>query len=315
MAISDHMEGFHGLPVVEFPDTTSSAELPAADDVAWRIAIEPWDSKESWPDAFARFLETVDSTAVRALVVGVWGEGDDDSEPVVAALVAAKDRLPALRALFLGDITYDENECSWIHQSDVTPLLAAFPDLREFGFRGGENMELHPVEHRALRALSVQTGGLDVEVLRAVAASELPALERLDLWLGTTEYGATAEISDLEPFLTGTRFPALTHLALRNSDIQDQIALAIASAPVVARLSSLDLSLGTLGDEGAAALLEGQPLTHLKTLDLHHHFISSALSKRLVAALEPFGVEVILSGEEEAEIDDDREWRYVAVGE
>ncbi|MEV0247626.1 STM4015 family protein [Nocardia sp. NPDC050712] len=315
MAISDHMEGFHGLPVVDFPDAASTADLPAADDVAWRVAIEPWDSKESWVNAFARFLDTVESTAVRALVVGVWGEGDEDSEPVVAALVEAADRLPALRAVFLGDITYDENECSWIHQSDVTPLLEAFPKLREFGFRGGENMRLRPIEHAKLRTLSVQTGGLDVEVLRAIAASELPAVERLDLWLGTSEYGATAEISDLEPFLSGTRFPALRHLGLRNSEIQDQVAVAVAAAPVVARLTTLDLSLGTLGDEGAAALLEGQPLTHLKTLDLHHHFISSALSKRLAAALEPFGVEVILSEEEEAEIDDDREWRYVSVGE
>ncbi|WP_194818033.1 STM4015 family protein [Nocardia sp. XZ_19_385] len=315
MAISDHMEEFHGLPVFEFPDAATTVELPAPGAVAWRIGIEPWDSKETWAAAFARFLDAVDSTAVRALVVGVWGEGDDDSEPVVAALVEAKDRLPALRALFVGDITFDENECSWIHQSDVTPLLETFPKLREFGFRGGENMRLRPFEHTALRSLSVQTGGLDVEIVRAVAASDLPALERLDLWLGTSEYGATAEVSDLEPILSGTQFPALTSLALRNSEIQDQIAIAIASAPVVARLSTLDLSMGTLGDEGAAALLEGQPLTHLKTLDLHHHFISSALSKRLAAALEPSGVEVILSDEEEAEIDDDREWRYVAVGE
>ncbi|MGW0247578.1 STM4015 family protein [Nocardia goodfellowii] len=315
MAISDHMESFHGLPVVEFPDSATTLALPEADGVAWRVAIEPWDSKETWADAFTRFLETVDSTAVRAIVVGVWGEGDEDSEPVVSALVAAKDRLPALRALFVGDITYDENECSWIHQSDVTPLLEAFPKLREFGFRGGENMRLRPIEHAALRSLSVQTGGLDVELVRAVVASDLPALERLDLWLGTSEYGATVEISDLEPILSGTRFPALKHLGLRNSEIQDQIALAIASAPVVARLTTLDLSMGTLGDEGAAALLEGQPLTHLQTLDLHHHFISSALSKRLTAALEPFGVSVILSEEEEAEVDDDREWRYVAVGE
>ncbi|MEU8900665.1 STM4015 family protein [Nocardia sp. NPDC048505] len=315
MAISDHMEEFHGLPVFEFPDADSKAELPAAGAVAWRVGIEPWDSKESWVAAFTRFLETVDGTEVRALIVGVWGEGDEDSEPVVAALVEAAPRLPALRALFVGDITYDENECSWIHQSDLGPLLRAFPALREFGFRGGENIGFPVARHAELRTLSVQTGGLDVEIVRNIAASELPALERLDLWLGTSEYGATAEIADLEPFLTGTAFPALKHLALRNSEIQDQIALAMAAAPVVARLTTLDLSMGTLGDEGAAALLEGQPLTHLKTLDLHHHFISSALCKQLAGALEPFGVEVILSEDEEAEFDDDREWRYVSVGE
>ncbi|GAA4600549.1 hypothetical protein GCM10023195_00170 [Actinoallomurus liliacearum] len=38
----------------------------------------------------------------------------------------------------------------------------------------------------------------------------------------------------------------------------------MASAPVVARLEVLDLSMGTLSDDGATALLSGQPLTHLK---------------------------------------------------
>ncbi|MFC9897226.1 STM4015 family protein [Nocardia sp. NPDC127579] len=315
MAFSEHFEEFHGLPVFEFPDAETTVELPAPATVAWRLAIEPWDSKHTWPETFERFLATVESAQVRAIVVGAWGESDEDSAPVVAALVEAADRLPALRALFVGDITYDENECSWIHQSDLTPLFGAFPDLEEFGFRGGEQMEFTAVEHTALRSLSVQTGGLDAEVVRGIAASRLPALERLDLWLGTSQYGATAEIADLEPFLSGTTFPALRHLGLRNSDMQDQIAVAVSSAPVVARLTTLDLSMGTLGDEGAAALLEGQPLTHLKTLDLHHHFVSSTLRERLTAALRPYDVEVILTDDEEAEFDDDREWRYVAVGE
>ncbi|MFC7639817.1 hypothetical protein ACFQX6_01220 [Streptosporangium lutulentum] len=43
----------------------------------------------------------------------------------------------------------------------------------------------------------------------------------------------------LEPILSGERLPTLKHLGLQDSEIQDEIASAVASAPVVARLESL----------------------------------------------------------------------------
>ncbi|MCU1642051.1 MAG: putative cytoplasmic protein [Nocardia sp.] len=317
MAISDHLQEFHGLPVFEFPDIARKVTLPPPETVAWRIAIEPYgDSAETWPEAFARFLETVDSTQVRALVIGSWGESDEDSAPIIAALIEAKDRLRALRGIFLGDITYEENEISWIHQSDVSPLLASFPELEEFGVRGGEQLAFPALTHTALRNLSVQAGGLGAEVVQGVGASELPALETLDIWLGVSWYGGTATVADLEPILSGAKFPRLTHLALRNSEIQDEIAAAVAGAPVVARLTTLDLSMGTLGNEGAEALLAGQPLTHLRKLDLHHHFIGPEMQKRLIAALEPAGVVLDLSDAEvEDEAEDPEDRRYTAVSE
>ncbi|WP_227983918.1 STM4015 family protein [Nocardia spumae] len=313
MTVSDHLETWHGLPVVAFPDADSTAELPGADEVAWRISADPFgDSDETWPQTFARFLDAVDPSAVRALVIGVWGEMyDESSELVINELLAVRDRFSNLRALFVGDVTFEESEISWINQSDVTPLLSAFDQLLEFGVRGGEHLAFPPASHATLRSLVVQTGGLDGEVVRGIAASDFPALEHLDIWLGTSWYGGNATVADLEPLLQGTRLPKLRSLALRNSEIQDEIAAALASAPVVPRLSTLDLSMGTLGDEGVEALLGGQPLTHLKNLDLHHHFIGESMRNRLLAALP--GVEVDLS---ECESDSgEREERYTAVAE
>lgn len=99
--------------------------------------------------------------------------------------------------------------------------------------------------------------------------------------------------------------------------MEDAVAAAVASAPVVARLETLDLSMGVLTDEGAAALLGGQPLTHLKKLDLHHHYIGEPLLERLRRTLEPAGVELDLDrGDAEEDQDGDGTvWRYVAVGE
>ncbi|MFE3192975.1 STM4015 family protein [Nocardia sp. NPDC059240] len=317
MTISEHLQQFHGLPIFDYPEEHPGVELPAPPAVAWRIAIEPYDSEETWPEAFARFRAEVDTTQVVALVIGMWGEAyDHPSTLVIDELLAVQAQFPALRALFLGEITYEEAEISWIQQSDVTPLLANFPELEELRVRGGEHLAFPPTAHAKLRTLAVETGGLDAAVVRDIAASTLPALEHLEIWLGVSNYGGTATIADLAPLLSGERLPKLTYLGLRNSEIQDEIAAAVAAAPVVARLSTLDLSLGTLGDEGAAALLHGQPLTHLRTLDLHHHFISESMQERLRKALEPDGVSVDLTeSETEDTSEDPRDRRYTAVAE
>ncbi|MEU9478040.1 STM4015 family protein [Streptomyces sp. NPDC048191] len=318
MTIGDHLQSFHGLPVYAFPGPGEKPVLPEPEGFAWRIAADVYDAEEEWTAAFARFLDTVDTSRVRALIVGAWGEAyDSDSAPVVEALLGARDRLPALRAVFLGDMVMEESEISWIQQTDVTPLLAGFPELEEFGVRGGSELSFPAVHHTGLRRLTMEAGGLPAEVVRGVGASDLPALEHLDLWLGTPDYGGDSEVTDLEPLLSGARLPRLRHLALRNSEMQDAVAAALASAPVVARLETLDLSMGVLTDEGAAALLGGQPLTHLKKLDLHHHYISDPVLDRIRQTLEPAGVELDLDrGDAEEDTDGDGTvWRYVAVGE
>ncbi|GAA2263098.1 STM4015 family protein [Streptomyces atrovirens] len=319
MTIGGHLEELYGLPALTFPGPGETPrELPGPETVAWRITADTYDAEEQWTEAFARFCSAVDTTRVRALIVGAWEDAyERSSADVVEALVAARDRLPGLRSLFLGDMHSEECEISWITQTDVTPLLSAFPDLEEFGVRGGQGLKFIALRHDALRTLTMETGGLSVDVVRGIGASELPALENLDLWLGTSWYGADSEAADLEPILSGARLPRLRHLALRNSEIQDEIAAAVASAPVVARLEVLDLSMGTLGDDGATALLGGQPLTHLKKLDLHHNYLSEPLGQRLRETLGPAGVELDLD-KDDADWDEDDDGtvhRYVSVGE
>ncbi|MEU8947347.1 STM4015 family protein [Streptomyces sp. NPDC048489] len=322
MTIGSHLQEFHGLPAFTFPDAADGpldvTALPSPETVAWRVAVDSYESQESWPEAFARFLAAVDTKAVRALVVGAWSDAyDNGPAEVVEALVAARDRLPELRAIFLADIVMEECEISWIVQGDVSPVLEAFPLLEEFGVRGGNQLVFPAVRHERLRRLTVETGGMPVEVVRGVAGSDLPALVHLDLWLGTSEYGGDSELGDLEPFFAGTRLPALKHLALRNSEIQDAICSALASAPVVARLDALDVSMGVLTDDGATALLSGQPLTHLKSLDLHHNYLSAGVRSRLLETLEPHGV-AVRADQDDADADEEEDgtvWRFVAVGE
>ncbi|MEU3252580.1 STM4015 family protein [Streptomyces sp. NPDC006997] len=318
MSYVEHLRELHGLAVVDFPPPGGERDLPEAGAVAWRLSVNPYDrdSKEDFGELWDRFLDSVDPAGVRALVVGQWGEVyDNDSGVVVRRIVAARDRLTGLRAVFIGDLEMEEAEISWIQQSDVTPVLDAYPLLEELGVRGGSGLRFPAVRHERLRTLSFEAGGLPGEVVRGVAASELPALEYLEMWFGVEEYGGDATVADLAPVLGGGRFPALHHLGLRNSEIQDEIAAAVASAPVVAQLRSLDLSLGVLTDEGLTALLDGQPLTHLTWLDLHHNFVSDAVAQRTRDALEAAGVEVDLSGTGEEWEDDGVVHRFTAVAE
>ncbi|MBH5337852.1 STM4015 family protein [Streptomyces pactum] len=317
MSAVEHLQELHGLPAFDFPSGDLSG-LPAPESVAWRISVDPYgDDDRPFGEAWESFTGAVDLSRVRALIIGQWGEAyDNDSRLVVDLLVAAADRLTALEAVFLADITPEEQEISWIEQSDVTPVLAAYPGLVELGVRGGTGLRFPAVRHTRLRKLTFEAGGLPGEVVRGVGACELPALESLEMWLGVSEYSGDATVADLAPLLASGRFPALRHLGLRNSEIQDEIAAAVAGAPVVAQLESLDLSMGVLTDAGAEALLGGQPLTHLRRLDLHHNYFSDEMSARLSDALEGAGVELDVSerGDEWQDGDGDVQ-RYTAVAE
>ncbi|KUN89625.1 cytoplasmic protein [Streptomyces bungoensis] len=321
MTFADHFDTFHGLPVHTLPEPDDE-ELPAADAVAWRLDCFA-AGELPFPELWRGFTDRVPSTEVRALVVGPWWDDEyGELRPALELIVADAPRFPALRALFLADVTGEECEISWLQLTDVTPVLEAFPLLEEFAVRGGDSqglgeepLSLRPVRHDALRVLRFESGGLPGQVVRAVGASELPALEHLELWLGVSRYGGDATVADLAPLLAGGRFPALRQLGLQDSELQDEIAAAVASAPVVAQLDSLSLSMGTLTDTGAGALLAGQPLTHLKRLDLHHHFLSETMADRIRTAVGAAGTEVDLSEHQTPHRWRDEEWRYVAVSE
>jgi hypothetical protein len=239
---------------------------------------------------------------LKALIIGNWfGEVcDDPPKPIVAAIAAQPERLAGLVGLFAGDVIQEEAEISWLNQCDWAPALRALPRLEEFVVRGGNGLRLSGLSHPHLRSLTVQSGGLSGELVRDVAAAELPQLRNLALWLGCDSYGATYTIADLAPILEGTRFPNLEYLGLMNAEQADAIAVAVAKAPILGKLKCLDLSMGTLSDRGGLALLQSPAIRSLKRLDLRHHYMSEAVTKQF----KTLGIEVDVSDREQAEEDD-----------
>jgi hypothetical protein len=308
MTISDHITEFAGLPVVDFDIENPPQVDPAT--VAWRVATDYDLGEEGFTQRLDGLLKADWAGRIAALVIGQWGEPYENEAPI-GPLVEAAGTLAGLRALFVGEMTFDESEISWINQGDVTPLLTAYPGLEVLRVRGSEGLALTAMRHESLRELAFESGGLPGAVVRAVGGCDLPSLRHLELWLGTANYGGDSTVDDLAPVFAGTRLPALTYLGLRDAEIADEVAAALAAAPVVARLSTLDLSFGALSDAGAASLLAGQPLTHLRLLDLHHHFLSEAMTDRLRAELAGAGVQVDDSDPKDSR----RDGRYIAVSE
>ncbi|MBN1909118.1 MAG: STM4015 family protein [Pirellulales bacterium] len=269
-----------------------------------------WEEANLLPH-LEHFLASEAALEATGIVIGCWS-GDDSSaspEPVVDMLVEHKDRLPRLVAIAFGDITSEENEMSWIQQTDMSPLLEAFPNLQVLRTRGGEGLQFSQPKHEKLRALALESGGLPVEVVRSVCMSKFPNLEYLELWLGTGEYGGTSSVQDLQPILSGKLFPKLKYLGFRNCEYVDDIATVVVNSPIVERIETLDLSLGVFTDVGAQALLSLPEGGALKKVSIHYNYVTNEMLKKLNA------LKVSIDASKPSNMDDDDEWRFVAVGE
>jgi hypothetical protein len=309
--ISEHATEWLGFPVQLFDGKVSEKGISDYANTIYRLAID-WDADPDFPTLFSRFVSHPASAQTPAIIIGQF-HGDDPSggsEEVVQLLVSAQSKLPNLRGIFIGDLISEENEISWIMQSDISPLLLAYPNLEHLRLRGTGELGLGGrLVHEKLKSLTIETGGLPPRLLQEVLASQLPALESLELWLGTSSYGGDVTVEELQPLLAGNLFPALKHLGLRDSEIVDKIAATLSSAPIVSRLNSLDLSLGTLSDDGGKALLGNSALKRLKRLDLHRHFLSETVMASLKREFPTVNVD------EPEGSDTSEEDRYVAVGE
>lgn len=303
---NDHLDTFFGLPVHTW---TPGDTLTQPASFAYALHLSWDDERVTAEDLFASLIAAPGHEDIRALVLGMndLEEYDDMVESHIARLTAARDALPNLKALFLPDVVYEECEVSWIQQSNVTPILEAWPALEELHLRGGIGLRFDPIQHSGLRKLVIQAGGIPAETVRDICAMSLPNLEHLELWLGTPDYEGDSTLEDLAPILSGKLFPKLRHLALCNSVIADGIARALVGAPVLEQVEVLDVSKGTLSEEGAEALLSNPALSALKALDVSENFLSEATYARFSALPIPVTVGT------EKDLNDD--WRYCTVSE
>lgn len=316
-----HVERFLNYKVTGFnPDAdpddqdedSGRRELPALRDLdkrAFRVGIGYDNADEDFVTRLDALFADKRIGDLRALVVGPWWSEVCEEGPtaLLSRLVTHGPKLGSLKGLFVGDVESEEAEISWMHQSDYTAALAALPQLEELVVRGGDGLRFEKLKHANLRSLRVQSGGLGGDTVRDIVDAELPELRVLTLWLGVDDYGGDSTVEDLAPLLSGQRFPKLEHLGLQDSENADAIAIAVAKSPLLARLSGLDLSMGTLSDVGGQALLDSPHVKGLKHLNLRYHYLSAEMVKKIRA----LGIEVNTTERQEADDED----RYVEVAE
>ncbi len=306
--VSENLDTFCGKPVIDF---NSEEGIKGLDKYVYRLSLgyEELDEGGKIGDLIQAFAETPVAATAQELIIGQWDyDSSIDASTVVDKLVELKDSFKHLKSLFIGDITSEEQEISWIKQSDLSPLLVAYPNLELLQIRGGDELSLSALNHANLKTLIIQTGGLPPNVVTEVSNAHLPNLEKLEMWLGDENYGFNSTVEDFDTIINGGKFPKLRYLGLKNSIIQDDIAIKVAESPILDQLTTLDLSMGILTDTGAEALLESPKIRQLKSLNLNHHYMSDEMMEKLKGLYIEVSMEDQMDGEDE----DDR---YIEVSE
>src|SRR5262249_10651638 len=127
MGIYEHATEFAGLPVADWEPGSGIAD-PVGTIYRVSVSWEEADAGKRWPEKLAEFLglkrrspepavprstrldaflEDPAAAQIPGIVIGAWEEVATGTgvEPVIEALIAAREQLPVLRAMFLGDIT------------------------------------------------------------------------------------------------------------------------------------------------------------------------------------------------------------------
>lgn len=311
MTVNSNLDYFLTKQVVDYSPEDG---IQRPQEVVYRIRLSYDDFDEgksigSLTDAFAK---DPNAGQVTELIFGAFDfESSDSTEGIVNKLVEYKDVFKNLKAIFIGDITYEENEISWINQSNVGPVLDAYPALEHFQVRGGNDLSFGKLVHENLKTLIIETGGLPPNVVAEVSAAHLPALRKLEIWFGSENYGFDSAIGDLATIISGKPFPQLKELGLMNSEIQNEIAIEVSKSPVLDQLEVLDLSMGILDDKGGEAILNSEGMKKLKHINLRHHYLSNDMMSKLSARYPGIN----LDEQEEADDDGDESYRYIEVSE
>lgn len=247
------------------------------------------------------------------LTIGaIPGDGELEYQSVVDKLISLGER-KSLQKLYIGDFQYsDDTEISWSSIGNTADLYALYPNLKYLHLQGG-NINLGELHHEKLEFLKLETGGLPLESVQAIDSAYLPNLHTMEIWFGSSYYGAGGNINNLTQLLTGKNYPKLKNLGLKNSEFSNDIPLALANSALLSQLETLDLSMGVFHEVGAKQLIAlADKFQHLNFIDLSQNYIPPATAKTLQKV---FGNKInILEQEKPDEYDGEMSY-YVSVGE
>lgn len=262
------------------------------------LEYEEYEEKGLEPDyVIEKILADPDFPGLKELIIGDWGAWEGSCQPIIDGIVERADTFSHIEKLFIGDMDYEECEVSWINQGDYSKLWAALPGLRELTIKGSQDLELGEISHDRLESLTIICGGLGSDVIASIQKAKLPALKKLLLYIGIEDYGFDGNADTIQKLLEEAAFPSLTYLGIVDSEMQDEIVPIVLDSKFMNQIETLDLSLGTLTDQGGTILLERLPsFSGVKKLDVHYHYLSDEMMKKL----QELPMEVDVSEQEKA---------------
>lgn len=230
---------------------------------------------------------------------GCWEEG---CQPLLDAVAKQPEKFVHIKSFIIGDMDCEDCEISWIIQGNYNPFLKALKGLKKLEIYGSTDLEFGDISHDSLEELTIVCGGIPSGVMESIGKAKLPNLTTLRLYLGIENYGFDGGLDSVLKFLEQSNFPKLSYLGLMNSEIQDEVTELVLHSKYMKQIDTLDLSCGTLQDTGGQMLLDELPkYPNIKKLDIHHHYLSDAMMKKLKA----LPIEVDASEQEEPEEYDD----------
>ena len=230
-------------------------------------------------------LSDPDFPELKKIIIGCWGwAAEDGCQPILDGIVENREQFSGIEELFVGDMDFEECEVSWIIQGNYSRLWEAMPGLRELTIKGSTDLTLGNIRHDNLESLTIICGGLPESVIKEIEKAKLPNLKKLLLYIGSDNYGFDGNEDTIKSLWDHMDFPNLEYLGIADSEIQDQLAEVVLKNKIMGQLHTLDLSCGTLTDKGGALILETVPqYPNLEKLDVHYHFMTKDMVKKLQA--------------------------------
>lgn len=275
--LDEHRDAFLGRFATTKPD---------AFELEWRggfikKAVIGWemfageDKADPSSAQLEQFLRLESAALIEELLLGPTAHEEELMLDELAGAIEATKPI-ALRTLLLGDTS--DWDLSSTHSR--MPNSEAIRGIRDLTLRGG-HIELGTIDLPEVRRFVVETGGLSVECLKDLANASWPKLEHLEIWFGDPDYGASGGVDDIAPLFTQT-VPNLRSLGLRNCAFADELVTRLLGTPLLARLTSLDLSMGNLSARGLDALIAAKSqLRHLTSIVLDDNALSPEAMTRI----------------------------------
>ena len=299
-------------------EKTKKGYVETAEETAREMKVEAkkytlsYDEYENNVNLLDKILKDKHLSEYKQITIGCWDYEGGDCSALLQGMIENKEKFAQIEGLFWGDIEQEEQEISWIEQADISPLLDAMPKLKDLKIKGTNNLRLGKTSRPELRSLEIISGGLPTEVVEDILGSDFPNLEKLILYVGVEDYGFEADIEIFRPLFSKERFPKLTYLGIVNSEEQDKIVEMFLESDILPQLETMDVSAGTLKDEGAQLLLDNMDkIAHLKFINMRYNYLSKGMKKKL----QELPMKIDIAESEEADEDDGEMWYYPMITE